>query len=229
MRILKDRQGKEFKFSSFDIPFEKESMTYTWPNLIEADLSFMNLEGADLYGANLAGADLSNSNLTNANLNQADLTLANLLSAKLVGADLRGVLFSKTNLILANLSGAKIEDNSKAFISKFKKTSEGIIVYKGIFNTEYSVPSYWEIKEGSYLEENVDFNRHIDCGHGVNFAYKEWIREHYPDSDVWECLIEWDDLPGVVIPFNTSGKARCNRLKLVKQLSDDEKWAMEES
>jgi hypothetical protein len=39
---------------------------------------------------------------------------------------------------------------------------------------------------------------------------------------VWECEISGLDLAGIVVPLSFDGKARCSRLKLIRQLSDDE-------
>jgi len=53
----------------------------------------------------------------------------------------------------------------------------------------------------------------------VNFATLEWIKQReYASCDVtvWRCRIEWMDLAGVVVPYNTDGKARCSRLRLLE-------------
>ena len=118
-----------------------------------------------------------------------------------------------------DLSGCKGLTSHKDFLKNFKKTKNGVIVYKAIGNTHYSLPDYWEIKEGKYLEETVNPLPTVVCGCGVNFATKEWIEKEFSDAyDLWECLIEWEDLVDVVVPYNTDGKARCARLKLIKKI-----------
>ena len=81
----------------------------------------------------------------------------------------------------------------------------------------YDIPGHWTVKPGSAIEEVCNPTRTQDCGCGVNFGTKEWIKENYPKSTVWECLIEWKDLPGVIVPYNTNGKARCERLTLIRE------------
>jgi hypothetical protein len=58
------------------------------------------------------------------------------------------------------------------------------------------------------------------CGCGVNFAPLSWIREHYSSSIIWRCRIRWLDCVGVVVPYNTDGKARCSRLELIEVVTD---------
>ena len=43
----------------------------------------------------------------------------------------------------------------------------------------------------------------------------------YTDADLWECEVEWLDLAGVVVPYNTDGKARCERLRLVRLIENN--------
>ena len=71
-------------------------------NLINADLS-----GVNLRGVNLSEADLRGVNLIKANLRGTDLTGANLTGANLIRADLRGV-----DLIRADLRRADLRDAS---------------------------------------------------------------------------------------------------------------------
>ena len=50
----------------------------------------------------------------------------------------------------------------------------------------------------------------------MNFATLGWVKRNHPRRTIWRCRIRWMDLPGVVIPYNTDGKARCNRLELLE-------------
>jgi hypothetical protein len=154
-----------------------------------------NLNYADLSCANLSNADLSNADLSNADLSYADL---------------RG-----TDLDFAN--GIK---NQKEFLSQFEKTENGIIVYKAIGETLYNPSPKWNIRENKYIEENVNPCRTTLCGCGVSFATINWIKKEYEKKkyDIWECLIEWDDMSDIVVPYNTDGKARCSRLRLLEKL-----------
>lgn len=39
------------------------------------------------------------------------------------------------------------------------------------------------------------------------------------DIKIYRCRIRWIDLAGVVVPYNTDGKARCARLEILEQVS----------
>jgi len=205
-----------------------------WADLYGANLSRADLRGANLYGANLrwanlgranlGRADLRGANLYGANLRWANLSWANLSGADLSRADLRGANLSETilngaNLIGTNLSGAQGPVNTRDWLAEhFERADEGIVVYKAIGITDYPVPDYWQIEPGAYLVETVNPLPTVACGCGVNFGTREWVAQNYPNATIWRCLIEWMDLATVVVPYNTNGRARCGRLKLLKAL-----------
>ena len=177
-----------------------------------ANLSGANLRGANLSGANLRGADLSGANLRNANLWGADLWGANLGNADLRGADLSD----------ANLSGAENLLSSVDYLrNNFECTAEGIIAYK-VFNAMYSPPTKWKIQPKSVITENVNANRTNDCGCGINVATLEWVLREYSEEEIWKVLIRWKWLCGVVVPYNTDGKIRCERVELVEMINKKE-------
>ncbi len=183
-------------------------------DLRNADLCNADLCNADLRGADLGGADLRGADLGGADLSDADLRCADLRDADLRGADLRGA-----DMHDANLSNAQnIENqNSADYISAhFDKTEDGIIVYKTFNNYQQPNPN-WIIEEGSVIEENVNYNRTNDCGCGVNVATLDWIKKHGGQGrDIWECLIKWEWLSDVVVPYHTDGKIRAGRVQLVR-------------
>jgi len=138
---------------------------------------------------------------------RADLTDADLTRADLTGAVLR-------DADLTNIKGLK---TAKEYLSQFERTKNGIYVYK-TFGAYYSPPNYWKIEPKAFIEEVVNPDRCTECGSGVNFATLDWIKN---DSDaetkpVWKCLIHWEDMADVVVPYNTDGKARCQRLQLIE-------------
>ena len=181
-------------------------------NLRGANLSDADLRGADLYGANLSGADLRNANLSGADLSGADLRNADLRCANLRGA----------NLSDANLSGAENLLSSVDYLrNNFECTAEGIIAYK-VFNTMYSPPTKWKIQPKSVITENVNANRTNDCGCGINVATLEWVLREYSEEEIWKVLIRWEWLCGVVVPYNTDGKIRCERVELVEMINKKE-------
>ena len=180
-------------------------------NLSGADLSWANLSGADLRGANLSGANLSWADLSKANLRKANLSGANLSGANLSWADLSWADLSK-----ANLSGAKGILSAVEFLTKFESDAIGVIVYKRIGNTEFPAPTHWEIEPGAILTEVCNPDRGTECSSGVNFGTREWCEKNYTKAALWRCRIRWIDLAGVIVPFMSDGKARCERLELIE-------------
>ena len=169
-----------------------------------------DLSDADLRGVDLSDADLRGAYLSSAYLRGADLCGANLRGAYLSDADLRGA-----DLSSANLSGAKGLTNPIDFMAEnFERVTEGYIVYKTFFHM-HGAPSYWEIKPNSVISETANPLRIDDCACGINVATLEWVRK-FASGEIWKCLIEWDWLPGVVVPYNTDGKIRCERLRLLE-------------
>jgi hypothetical protein len=166
------------------------------------------LRGSDLHGCNLRYSNLSNSDLHGCDLSHSDLSNSNL----------RGC-----NLINSDLSGAKGIATAKDYLSQFEKDRKGIIVYKAIGNTYQPLPTYWDIKPLSFLEEVVNPSRTVDCGSGVNFATLDWIKKNFEEDEIsiWKCRILWEDLADVVVPYNTDGKARCARLQLIEPLKEE--------
>ncbi len=163
-----------------------------------------DLRGADLSDANLSGADLSGANLRGANLSDADLRRADLSDADLRGADLRR----------ANLSDATgLLDPAEYMEANFERTADGFIVYKS-FGTNYPPPAGWVIEPGAILTEVVNPDRGTDCGCGINVAPRDW--SSFGSGDLWRCLIRYEWLPGVVVPFHTDGKIRTSRLQLLE-------------
>jgi hypothetical protein len=168
---------------------------------------------AIVQGANLRGANLSGANLRRADLIDADLSNSDLSNSDLSGA----------NLSSSDLSGAKNIFSAGAWFSgNFKKNDDntGFVVYKGIGKTCYAIPAHWVISEGSFIEEIANPVVTVECGCGVNFGTLEYIREYHADAEqIWECLLLFEDMAGLIVPWNTDGKCRCERLQLVKQIT----------
>ena len=191
-------------------------------NLREADLTGADLTGANLSGANLRGADLSGANLSGANLSGADLRAANLRAANLRAANLREADLREADLTGADLTGANLSgvqnllNPVKWLAEHFEHDDDGYIVYKAIGDTTFAPPARWKIEAGEYLDEVCNPLPTLTCACGVNFATLDWVKENHPRRTIWRCRIRWMDLPGVVVPYNTDGKARCNRLELLE-------------
>ena len=112
--------------------------------------------------------------------------------------------------------------SSKDFMKKFKRTDEGYIVYKAFgYNTPYGEINRWgKIYAGRVITETVNYHRDVECGCGVNFATLEWINRCIisEGTNIYECLLAYEDACDICVPFNTDGKARCGRLKLLRKV-----------
>ena len=191
-------------------------------DLSRADLSRADLSGADLSGADLRWADLRWANLSRANLSRADLRWADLSGADLSRADLRWANLSRANLSRADLSGAEGILSTVNFLeAHFEKTDAGYIAYK-TFNATYDAPTTWEIKEGAIINENVNFDRCVECGCGINVAPLGWVKNAYRNQNIWKVLIRWEWLCGVCAPYQSDGKIRCERVELLGVVDDEQ-------
>ena len=99
--------------------------------------------------------------------------------------------------------------------ANFERTADGYRVYKS-FGSEYPTPDRWLVAPGSVITEVVNPDRGTDCGCGINVATRNW--DHFQSDKIWECLIRYEWLMGVVVPFHTDGKIRTARLELVKEI-----------
>jgi hypothetical protein len=164
-------------------------------------------EGGERYSCAYV-ADLRSANLRSANLSGADLSSADLRSADLSSADLS----------CANLSGCKNLLNPMVFMrDNFEHDDLGWIVYK-TFGAYQQLPETWKIEAGSFVEEVCNPLPTNDCGSGVNFATLKWIKNDGCTKvlPVWRCRVRWMDACGIIVPYNTDGKCRCNRLELIE-------------
>ena len=53
-----------------------------------------------------------------------------------------------------------------------------------------------------------------DCACGVNVGTETWCQRTYVDAPLWRCLVKWEWMPSLVVPYNTDGKVRVGRVKL---------------
>ena len=196
-------------------------------DLRDANLSDANLRGANLSYANLRDADLSGANLRDANLSRANLSRANLRDANLSGANLSGANLSGADLSGANLSGANLSGSTGLLDAiawlreQFDILRDGSVLVwtrKGGDATEFAPPKHWTIAPGETLTEVPNPDRCTVCGCGVNFGTWDWCQREYTGAPLWAACIEPLDLAGVVVPYNTDGKARCARLTLLREV-----------
>ena len=172
-------------------------------------LLYYDLSSANLSGSDLSGSDLSGSNLRSANLSGSDLSGSNLRSANLSGSDLSG----------SDLSGSTGIMSAIAFMdAHFERTKDGFIAYK-TFGSSYSPNSDWKIEPGSVLTEVVNPDRACSCGCGINVAPLGWVKDNATNGgrlSIWKVLIRWEWLMGIVVPFGSDGKVRCEKVELIE-------------
>ncbi len=182
-------------------------------NLRDANLRNANLSGANMCKADLRNADLRNANMCEADLCGADLRCANLHNADLRRADLRGA-------DLSNAQNIENQNSADYILANFDRVEDGIIAYKTFNNCQQPNPN-WVIEERSVIEENVNHNRTDNCGCGVNVATLDWIKKHGGQGrDIWRCLIRWEWLSDVAVPYHTDGKIRAGRVQLIKVIGE---------
>jgi hypothetical protein len=113
------------------------------------------------------------------------------------------------------LSGAKNLLSSINYLeAHFERISAGYLAYK-TFGGQYAAPESWKIEPGAIIEEVVNPDRCTGCGSGVNVATLKWVKENY-EGDIWKVLIRWEWLPGVIVPYMTDGKIRCEKCELIE-------------
>ncbi len=106
-------------------------------------------------------------------------------------------------------------DPAKWIAENFERDSDGgVFVYKRIGPTEHRHPS--EVKPGSFITETCNPNRTTNCGSGVNVGTYDYCSQFYTNSDLWLCKIYPEDLPGLVVPYGTTGFARAARVQLIR-------------
>ena len=195
-------------------------------NLKRSDLKGCNLKGSDLKGSDLSESDLSESNLRWSNLSESDLRWSNLSKSDLRWSNLSKSNLSESNLSESDLSESNLSEsknfpnNNHKFLKDFKKTNKGYIVYKAFGNTFYTAPKEWKLKKDSIITEICNPNKQNECGCGVNFGTLNWIKENLEKEniEVWECLLLFEDMINLCVPYNYDGKARCEKLKLIKKV-----------
>lgn len=167
--------------------------------------------------ADLRDVDLSRQDLRNIDLSSATLRNVRLRYGTISNVNLRSADLSHVDLSHADLSGAKGLLSAVDFLEQcFERTDTGYIAYK-TFGAQYTPPKNWEIVPGATLTETVNPDRCTECGSGINVAPLGWVKKRYPcKGPIWKVLIKWEWLPGVVVPYMTDGKIRCEKVQLLK-------------
>ena len=75
----------------------------------------------------------------------------------------------------------------------------------------------------SIITEEANPNRQDTCGCGINVATLNWVKRYNEKQlDIWEVLIEWLWLSTLIVPYNTDGKVRVGKCRLIRKLTKEE-------
>ena len=162
-------------------------------------------------GTTCENTDFSGSYFFTVNFGHSVFKNCNFTDVYLNDANISNVDFSCTKGIMSQIDYCK---------QNFEFTNEGLIAYK-VFNRFFTAPEDWKIEKGAVLTENVNYNKATECGCGINVATRKWIENVGTDKGwetltIWKVLIRWEWLMGVSVPFESSGKIRCEKVELVE-------------
>jgi hypothetical protein len=198
-------------------------------DLGEADLREASLRGADLREASLRGADLRGASLGEADLRGADLGEADLREASLGEADLRGADLGEADLREASLRGADLREadlrgakntplecHDSLNILRYQEGKLRAFKYlKDDFTSPINGNTKYEVGKTVRLRTvDCDPDDRVLCGKGLNVASLEWcVRKGDTDTFI---EVEFDAKDIVSIPYNTDGKFRVRKLKVLR-------------
>lgn len=219
------------------ILFELDDDTLAGKDLRGVDLRNAELKGEDLACAKLQGANLQSADLRYADLREADFSGANLQRAGLQVANARHAIFRNTTLRWANLRDMNLRDadmsqadlrsanmqsadirgtclrdtvgltDPSEWLSSFKYDGRGVLVYT---RASHQNPTT--------LTSICNPSRTDIFGSGIEFSTKEWAYKQFEDLPLWLARIDYRDLAGVIVPYNSNGHARCSRITLLDKV-----------
>jgi len=170
-----------------------------------ANLREAYLRGADLRGVDLWGVDLWGASLRGANLRGADLW----------GANLRGANLGETK----NCFPVLYRDN----LSILKHQTGKLKAYKYLNRNRSPYQNAEYVVGKTYVVEDYNSDETMVCGKGINLATLEWCLRDTNcslDKTYIECRFDAKDI--VAVPFNTDGKFRVKKLKVVRKITKKE-------
>lgn len=207
-------------------------------NFIKGTLSKCSLYSVDIINCTFEEVSIEESLLEGCIISDSRLKLFAFIKSTIKNLGLYRCIFRESKMIYCDFSNLDCTNSAFGYLDisgttgfikssdfmnrHFKKDDKGYIVFKVIGKTDFPPNKNWKIEEGSYIEENVDTNRFECCGCGVNFGTLAYVRSLYPYGEVWECRIDFTDAAGIIVPYNSDGKARCERLYLTRKMKPEE-------
>lgn len=209
-----------------------ENVSFQFNNLKNVAFASSEIKNSNLNGSNMINLEAVHTSIVNTSLcncsllkskfTECDLSYSNLKRANLSDAVFKKTIFKKTLMSDSILNDTDLSEciglvSQAEFIKKnFEFTDEGMLVYK-TFCEQFGVNKNWDLEPGTYISENPNPNRTNTCGCGINVAPLKWCEES-TKNEIWECLIEWKDLAGIVVPYDSDGKIRAERVKLLRKI-----------
>jgi len=198
------------------------------------DMSLTNFKKSKFHFVNFNNCDLEDSKFDSVEMTEVEFKISNLNRASFQNVKFNddSIQIIQCNLYETNFSQSKGLLNPIDYLSEnFEWNNDGMIVYK-IF--DHFMPTVWPDfkRSGDILTEEPNYDRTSNFSCGINAANQEWFQninqsgtfERVPkfSQDVWKCLIKFQWLPGVVVPYNPEGQIRCCRLQLIKKFTEME-------
>ncbi len=189
-------------------------------NSVFKDCSFSegNYEDCDFRSSRFENADFSWCKILSCNFSDATFKESSFNRSECLNCDFTDVEFVDTNLDGIDLSRSKLPNQLDYLKENFEFTKKGLICYKTI-GEHYRPNPNWKIAPGEYIEETVLTDRTNECGCGINVGTAKYVFCNSSIQEIWVCLIEFQDFIDLVVPFNSCGKIRAGRVKLLKTIT----------
>jgi hypothetical protein len=213
--------------------FENSRITnFFFYNCVFSLASFLNakilrcsFEGCKIDSATFSLSSITATTFYLTSLTKSSFSQSIMEDCTLKECNLLDVVFRSARFSSVDFSGSTgVFDPSEWMRSNLEKTSEGYIVYK-TFGELYRPSVSWDIRPGAIIEENVNPCVTQTCSSGINVSTARYRARKVTWgtlSPVWKCLIRWEWLPGVVVPWDTEGGFRCSKLQLIDVIDREE-------
>lgn len=192
--------------------------------LDSANFAFSRMQFSSFSSCSMQKASISYSNLAtvffeNCNMSNATLKRSHMQGSSFIRCNLFGTRFDESRISECDFSQSSGALNPSDWMAEnLERHEDGYIAYKTFEAVRLSNPN-WKIEPGSVINEMVNAGITESCGCGINVSTLRWQEENQPifhkKGPIWRCLIRWEWLPSVVIPWGTNGKFRCGRVELL--------------
>jgi uncharacterized protein YjbI with pentapeptide repeats len=127
-------------------------------NLEGADLHEATFEGADLWCANLCNANLWRANLANTELTGVNFDDTDLISAQIQNAYLQGASFRRANMLRADLSLSKFDNELSSAPASFEDTKlDHVNLFKAKYINDFQLAIAHSL-HGSIMPDGNNYN-----------------------------------------------------------------------